>query len=179
MSNKISLAALMALALSTSGSMAFEGRLIADFKPVSDQGPTTLTYYDASCAPSEAPECIVTYLWCDSPRDIGFEVRGVTDDVLGRWLVKDGARATLTSGSHMLRLRPTEMITNDMAGGWDLKFNAVSSEGGEDAELWFGDLVAVPRITMTTAKGDDVLPMDGNNGKQLTLFLAACRTVGT
>ena len=71
------------------------------------------------------------------------------------------------------------MITNDIAGGWDLKFNAVSSEGGEEAELWFAGLEAVPKITMSTAKGDDVLPMDGDNGKQLSLFLAACRKVGS
>jgi len=70
------------------------------------------------------------------------------------------------------------MITNDIAGGWDLRFNAVSSEGGEDAETWFAGLDAVPKITMSTAKGDDVLPVDGGNGKQLSLFLAGCRTVG-
>lgn len=176
---QLGLLTLAVLAVAATGAIAFDGKLAAEFKAVSDQGPTTLTYYDASCTPKSAPECVVTYLWCDSPRDIGFEVRGVADAVLGKWLVKDGARATLTSKEHVLRLRPTEMITNDIAGGWDLKFNAVSSEGSEDAELWFAGLEAVPNITMSTAKGDNVLPIDGDNGKQLSLFLAACRTVGT
>jgi len=169
---------LLTLALATTGSVAFDGKLTAVFKAVSDAGPTTLIYYDAACTPSGAPECVVTYLWCDSPRDIGFEVQGVPNEVLGKWLAKDGARATLTSGEHLLQLRPTEMITNDIAGGWDLKFNAVSSEGDEDAQSWFTGLATVPKITMSTAKGDDVLPMDGDNGKQLSLFLASCRTVG-
>ena len=179
MASKLAPVILLTLALATTGSVAFDGKLTAVFKAVSDQGPTTLTYYDAACTPSGAPECVVTYLWCDSPRDINFEVRGVADDVLGKWLVKDGARATLTSGKHALQLRPTEMIANDIAGGWDLKFNAVSSEGGEDAEMWFSGLEAVPKITISTAKGDDVLPVEGSNGMQLSLFLAACRTVGT
>ena len=88
---------LLALAFAATGAVAFDGKLTATFTAVSDQGPTTLSYYDSACAPSGAAECVVTYLWCDSPRDIGFEVRGVADTVLGKWLVKDGARATLTS----------------------------------------------------------------------------------
>ena len=175
---KLRLLPLLAVALSSSGAMAFDGKLAAQFTAVSDQAPATLTYYDASCTSGGRAECIVTYLWCDSPSDIGFEVRGVPDAVLGRWLVKDGARATLTSGTHSLPLRPTEKITNDMAGGWDLRFNAVTSEGGEDAQTWFAGLATVPKITMSTAKGNDVLPIDGDNGRQLSLFLAACRTVG-
>lgn len=175
---KLGLVTLLVVVGVSTGTQAFEGKLTAKFDAGSDQGPTTLTYYDASCVPGEAPECAVTYLWCDSPRDIGFEVLGVTNEVLGKWLVKDGARATLTSEKHLLRLSPTEMITNEMTGGWDLKFNAVSTKGGEDAEMWFAGLEAVPKITIRTAKGDDVLPTEGDNGKQLSLFLAACRTVG-
>jgi hypothetical protein len=175
---KLTALILFAVAAGITGAFAFDGKLKAAFKAVGEQSPTSLTYYDASCVPAGRPECIVTYLWCDSPQDIGFEVRGVADAVLGRWLVKDGARARLTSEKHVLSLRPTEMITNDMAGGWDLQFNAVSSEGGEDAQSWFAGLAAVPNITMSTANGDDVLPIDGDNGTQLSLFLAACRTVG-
>ncbi|MEO9229040.1 MAG: hypothetical protein ABI216_08865 [Devosia sp.] len=106
-------------------------------------------------------------------------MRGVADAVLGKWLVKDGAKATLTSKKRVLLLRPTEMVTSDIAGTWDLKFNAVSTEGGEDAEFWFAGLEAVPEITMSTAKGEDVLPVDGENGTQLSQFLAACRKVGS
>jgi hypothetical protein len=178
MFTKLGLATLLFGAVTTT-SMAFDGKLTTEFRAAGDQGQTTVTYYDSSCTPAGQPECIVTYLWCGSPRDIGFEVKGVPDAVLGNWLVKDGAKATLSSGKHVLSLRPTEMITNDMAGGWDLKFNAVSAEGDEDAQSWFAGLATVPKITMHTAKGDDVLPMDGENGKQLSLFLAACRTEGT
>ena len=167
-----------ALAAATTGSVAFEGKLAAEFKPVSAEGPTTLTYYKASCKQSARPECVIAYLWCDSPQDIGFEINGVADAVLGKWLVKDGAKATMSSGKHLLALQPTEMIMDDLVGGWDLKFNAISAEGGEDAQSWFVGLDPVPKITISTGKGDDVLPIDGDNGKQLSLFLAACRTVG-
>lgn len=172
------LAALLFCA-STSSAFPFDGKLTAEFKAASDQGPTRLTYYDASCSPSRSAECAITYLWCGSPNDIGFEVRGVSNTILGDWLLKDGAKATLSSGKHVLTLRPTEMITNDIAGGWDLQFDAVSTEGDEDAQTWFAALATVPEITMSTAKGDDVLPVDGENGRQLSLFLAACRAVGT
>ena len=164
---------------STSAALSFDGKLTAEFTAAGDNGQTRLTYYDASCSPTGSAECAITYLWCGSPNDIGFEVRGVSNSVLGNWLVKDGAKATLSSGKHVLTLRATQMITNDMAGGWDLQFDAVSSEGDEDAQTWFAELAAVPEITMSTAKGDDVLPMDGKNGLQLSLFLAACRAVGT
>jgi hypothetical protein len=175
---KLGLTALLALAAATTGSVAFEGKLAAEFKPVSAEGPTTLTYYKASCKQSARPECVIAYLWCDSPQDIGFEINGVADAVLGKWLVKDGAKATMSSGEHLLALQPTEMIMDDMVGGWDLKFNAISAQGGEDAQSWFAGLDPVPKITISTGKGDDVLPIDGDNGKQLSLFLAACRTVG-
>jgi len=86
----------------------------------------SIGYYERGCGESWA-ECQRAELKCDKPGDFKASAQDYSNDEIAAFLSDAKAEAALLVDAHTFKLRPTEMVMNEMNGSWDVSFDGQDS----------------------------------------------------
>jgi hypothetical protein len=142
-----------------------QGAVVSMFVSGDEQSGPFLSYFIEDCG-----ECFVAQFSCGDGGGFALMLPEFDDETLSKWLADNGARGKLHLGSAELELTARQITFSEMSGSWDIEFVAWGSDASSLEPLAVSEVA-----TVTTPKGDVVLPAFERDAANARSFIDACQ----
>jgi hypothetical protein len=146
---------------------------LASLVSQTETGAPSIIFYYPLCDVEAAGDCAVVEFICGDYAQLTMWLNDFDDSTLGNWLISSKARSIATAASGSINFHPYEIDFSELNASWNLKFYAI-----QDPKPWLQKLKDDPRVTISTGKGEIVVPQSPEGVINLQTFVASCGTYG-
>jgi len=136
-------------------------------------GSPSIVFYHPLCDVEAARDCAVVEFICGDYARLTMWLNDFDSATLAAWLTANEARSVASTAFGEINFLPYEIFFSDLNASWNLKLYAA-----EDPAPWLQALAGDPKITITTGKGEIVVPDTPEGTAHLRSFAASCGTAG-
>lgn len=136
-------------------------------------GAPSIIFYHPLCDVEAAGDCAVVEFICGDYARLTMWLNDFDSATLAAWLTTNEARSVATTSFGEINFLPYEILFSDLNASWNIKLYAA-----EDPATWLRALADDPTVTITTGKGDLVVPDSPTGVTDLQAFAASCGSAG-